>query len=268
MLDPALLERGVRRLRLGLPPAGERRRPPRPRASAPRSRAEHDRHLDRARGDARGRRRRGSPSRRPARSTASPRCSRRRRTRRSRSRPRCTRASKLAGEGLIARLRARLRLHRASSSASCRSSASATRTGTSSTSTARSSATRRGCACSATAGRRSRTSTCRTASSAMLTAAEAHDGRAGSTHVYNLGTDETVIVDDSVAMITRTSASHPAIEHTGGRRGWVGDSPADPSRLLADPRARLGADADDRARRSSGRSTGSRRNPYAVAEKR
>ena len=65
------------------------------------------------------------------------RSSRRPRTRRSRSRRRCTAASKLAGEGMIARLLPRLRLHRAWSSASSRSSASATRTATSSTSTAR-----------------------------------------------------------------------------------------------------------------------------------
>ena len=97
----ALLEAAVAGCDIGLPPAGQRRRAPRPRAPATRPRAEHDRDLQRARGDARRRRRRGSRSPRPARSTASPRSSRRPRTRRSRSRPRSMRASKLAGEGLI-----------------------------------------------------------------------------------------------------------------------------------------------------------------------
>ena len=48
---------------------------------------------------------------------------------------------------------------------------------------------------------------------------------AGSTNIYNLGTDETVILDDSVAVIAAHLGVSPAIEHTGGRRGWAGDSP-------------------------------------------
>jgi UDP-glucose 4-epimerase len=59
---------------------------------------------------------------------------------------------------------------------------------------------------------------------AMLTAAERHDDDRG-THVYNLGTQETVVVDQSVAIITEHLALNPEIEHTGGRRGWTGDSP-------------------------------------------
>ena len=43
--------------------------------------------------------------------------------------------------------------------------------------------------------------------------------------MYNLGRDETVIVDDSVALITEYMGLAPEIEHTGGRRGWAGDSP-------------------------------------------
>jgi UDP-glucose 4-epimerase len=61
--------------------------------------------------------------------------------------------------------------------------------------------------------------------SAILAAVEAHDENAGSTHVYNLGTDETVVLDDSVAVITGHLGVAPAIEYTGGRRGWAGDSP-------------------------------------------
>jgi UDP-glucose 4-epimerase len=60
---------------------------------------------------------------------------------------------------------------------------------------------------------------------AMLTATAAHSGASGSINVYNLGTDETVVLDDSVAMIAAHLGVSPAIEHTGGRRGWAGDSP-------------------------------------------
>ena len=81
--------------------AGERRRAPRPRAPAARPRAEHDRHFDRARGDARARASRGSCSPRPARSTASPRSSRRPRTCPFPVQTSLYAASKLAGEGLI-----------------------------------------------------------------------------------------------------------------------------------------------------------------------
>src|SRR5208283_4960891 len=60
--------------------------------------------------------------------------------------------------------------------------------------------------------------------SAILTAAERHHDEPGA-HIYNLGTDETVVVDDSVAIITRHLSLSPEIEHTGGQRGWTGDSP-------------------------------------------
>jgi len=60
--------------------------------------------------------------------------------------------------------------------------------------------------------------------SAVLTAAQHHEADAGA-HVYNLGTDETLRVDDSVAIIAEYLGLSPAIEHAGGRRGWVGDSP-------------------------------------------
>ena len=60
--------------------------------------------------------------------------------------------------------------------------------------------------------------------SAILTAAAAHEGRPGAA-VYNLGTDETVVVDDSVATIVAHLGLTPDVEHTGGARGWAGDSP-------------------------------------------
>jgi UDP-glucose 4-epimerase len=60
--------------------------------------------------------------------------------------------------------------------------------------------------------------------SALLLAAEHHAADPGA-HIYNLGTDETLLVDQSVALIAAHLALAPAVEHGGGRRGWVGDSP-------------------------------------------
>jgi UDP-glucose 4-epimerase len=47
----------------------------------------------------------------------------------------------------------------------------------------------------------------------------------GSVVVYNLGTDETIVVDDSIATITAHLGVRPRLEYTGGVRGWIGDSP-------------------------------------------
>jgi UDP-glucose 4-epimerase len=47
----------------------------------------------------------------------------------------------------------------------------------------------------------------------------------GTVRVYNLGTDETIVVDDSIATITARLGVAPELEYTGGVRGWVGDSP-------------------------------------------
>ena len=60
--------------------------------------------------------------------------------------------------------------------------------------------------------------------SAIVTAAARHQDEVG-THIYNLGTDETVVVDNSVAIIAEYLGLIPTIEHGGGSRGWVGDSP-------------------------------------------
>ena len=59
---------------------------------------------------------------------------------------------------------------------------------------------------------------------AILTAAERHEEEPGA-YVYNLGTDETILVDESVAIIAEQLGLSPQTEHTGGRRGWTGDSP-------------------------------------------
>jgi UDP-glucose 4-epimerase len=60
--------------------------------------------------------------------------------------------------------------------------------------------------------------------SAVLTGAARHEDEPG-VHVYNLGTDEALLVDDSVRILTEHLAISPQISYTGGRRGWVGDSP-------------------------------------------
>jgi UDP-glucose 4-epimerase len=60
--------------------------------------------------------------------------------------------------------------------------------------------------------------------SAILTAVARHDAEPGA-HIYNLGTEETVVVDDSIGVITEYLGVKPEIKHTGGNRGWVGDSP-------------------------------------------
>jgi UDP-glucose 4-epimerase len=43
--------------------------------------------------------------------------------------------------------------------------------------------------------------------------------------VYNLGTDETIVVEDSIATITAHLGITPRLEYAGGVRGWLGDSP-------------------------------------------
>jgi UDP-glucose 4-epimerase len=59
---------------------------------------------------------------------------------------------------------------------------------------------------------------------AMLLTARTHEG-AGGTHIYNLGTDETIVIDDSLKIITDYLGVSPKVTHSGGPRGWVGDSP-------------------------------------------
>ena len=59
---------------------------------------------------------------------------------------------------------------------------------------------------------------------AMLSMVGRHTGREGFS-VYNLGTDETVTVDHSIATITSHLGLAPVVETAGGTRGWPGDSP-------------------------------------------
>jgi UDP-glucose 4-epimerase len=60
---------------------------------------------------------------------------------------------------------------------------------------------------------------------AIMTAVAEHERRPGELGVYNLGTDETVVVNDSIAAICEHMGVEPALEYTGGKRGWAGDSP-------------------------------------------
>jgi UDP-glucose 4-epimerase len=60
---------------------------------------------------------------------------------------------------------------------------------------------------------------------AMLTAVRHRDGRPGEFAVYNLGTDETVVVNDSIRVICEHMRVAPALQYAGGVRGWAGDSP-------------------------------------------
>lgn len=61
--------------------------------------------------------------------------------------------------------------------------------------------------------------------SGILAGLGANIEREGASEVYNLGTDETIVVDDSVALITAHMGLSPEVEHAGGKRGWPGDSP-------------------------------------------
>jgi UDP-glucose 4-epimerase len=59
---------------------------------------------------------------------------------------------------------------------------------------------------------------------AMLVAAD-HHGHDQGAFIYNLGHEETLLVRDSVEIITNRLGLHPEIRYGSGQRGWVGDSP-------------------------------------------
>jgi UDP-glucose 4-epimerase len=57
---------------------------------------------------------------------------------------------------------------------------------------------------------------------AMLAVTEkAHD----PVNIFNLGTDEYVVVDDSLSYICEALGVNPTRHYAGGERGWIGDSP-------------------------------------------
>jgi UDP-glucose 4-epimerase len=57
---------------------------------------------------------------------------------------------------------------------------------------------------------------------AMLLALDKADARV---NIFNLGTDEYCEVNDSIRRITEHLGVRPALEYTGGDRGWIGDNP-------------------------------------------
>jgi UDP-glucose 4-epimerase len=57
---------------------------------------------------------------------------------------------------------------------------------------------------------------------AILVAVDRAPGPIG---IYNLGHDESIVVDQSIGIISRTLGVSPRLEYGGGQRGWVGDSP-------------------------------------------
>jgi UDP-glucose 4-epimerase len=59
---------------------------------------------------------------------------------------------------------------------------------------------------------------------AILVAVERHCDEPGA-FIYNIGSEETHTVDDSIALLAAHLSLTPEIEYTGGARGWVGDSP-------------------------------------------
>lgn len=57
---------------------------------------------------------------------------------------------------------------------------------------------------------------------AMLLAIEHPNG---NVNIFNLGTDEYCEVNDSVRWISEHLGLNPRLTYSGGRRGWIGDSP-------------------------------------------
>jgi UDP-glucose 4-epimerase len=47
----------------------------------------------------------------------------------------------------------------------------------------------------------------------------------GKVNIFNLGTDEFCLLNDSIGWITERMGVSPQLEYTGGSRGWVGDNP-------------------------------------------
>ena len=58
---------------------------------------------------------------------------------------------------------------------------------------------------------------------AILTVMEKATG--GKAQIFNLGTNEYCQVNDSIGWITGHLGIRPALNYTGGDRGWIGDSP-------------------------------------------
>jgi UDP-glucose 4-epimerase len=44
-------------------------------------------------------------------------------------------------------------------------------------------------------------------------------------NIFNLGTDQACEVNDSIGWICEHLGASPTLKYSGGKRGWVGDSP-------------------------------------------
>ena len=53
----------------------------------------------------------------------------------------------------------------------------------------------------------------------------AMDKAPGKVNIFNLGTDESCEVNDSIGWICEHLKLTPRLDYTGGERGWIGDSP-------------------------------------------
>ena len=82
---------------------------------------------------------------------------------------------------------------------------------------------------------------------AIITAVAAHEDTPGETNVYNLGTDETIVVDNSIAPDRRPHRAQPRGRTHRRQARLEGRLAADPARLREDPRPRLGTHLDHRA---------------------
>ena len=51
------------------------------------------------------------------------------------------------------------------------------------------------------------------------------NARKGRVNIFNLGTDESCQVRDSLSWICEALGVEPERHYTGGERGWIGDSP-------------------------------------------
>jgi UDP-glucose 4-epimerase len=57
---------------------------------------------------------------------------------------------------------------------------------------------------------------------AMLLAIEKGQERV---NIFNLGVDDTCVVNDSIGWICDALKVQPELVHSGGDRGWIGDNP-------------------------------------------
>ena len=205
-------------------------------------RAEHDRHLQRARSHARRSGAGASPSRPPARSTAKPRSFRRRRTRRFRCRRRSTARRSWPARGCIAAYAQRLRLRGLYLPVRLdprRALHARTRRSTS-TSSLRTDPTPPDASWATAVQRKSYLYVGDCVDAMLLAMSKA----AGRFDVFNLGTDEYCEVNDSIGWICERLGVEPSSRIHRRRPRLDRRQPVHLPRYGEDPGARLEAEAD------------------------